>query len=1461
MPANDKEIEKLRKQKKKAETNNNYQEVATICNYIGELLSKQGNYDDAIEEHEMELALCESTGDVMGSAVANRKIGECYCELAEFDKAIRHQQRHLDRAKSCSDDVEEQRAWATLGRTYLCQSEAVRGKKSLSSTLKKAENAFLKALEVANRLRSKISERDCAEMKARLLLNLGLVCDTKKEVERCVTFLTKAIALTDKYNFHEDGHKCMFSLCGIYIRAAKFKDALPIVEKSIHSCIKGKLKALQCEAVIQKAKVLVGLQEYQAAKRTLKTAYKLASAAEKDDIKRFTSSVFKLKKIHQGLSKATSQEEKMKLYDKMGDLTFATGVFSAALQNYHKMLTLAKEINAPKETMIPIYVSLAQTYCDIGQHAESLEYYQEELRCRKGDHEQCCRTWLNIAEAQENMGDEYTAILKSIHEAYICAKEAKLEKLQIHCLRTMCATQENFGRKVDKEKTCGKLMKLYDRYGLTSDDELSEPEEESQKEESEIEDIMDEITDSDESENEEFDREQTTTGRKKTSRFTFKRNEKGETPLHRACIEGNLKRVKKLLDSGHPVNPRDHAGWLPLHEACNYDYVEIVRTLIDHGANVNDRGGERCDGVTPLHDACNCGNLATIKLLIEKGANVNYKDDQTNTALDCLILFRERSDAAEEEKKEIRSVEKMLLKKMGNKQNPPRSRDRYSEDELPSIRRSRSQQTRDTNMNRIGEADDSDDGSVDSFRIVDDNPPIRNSRKPASAPPIVDEVEDLCDDELVYSNPRLDELPELTRTGGATKAYRDAMKIFGSSAQRISLQTQHVTDIENNAEDAPALVNEAEYDSWLVDDLAPVNYKRKRPDANVDNLFKTMGTRKKRREDDDGNSKKTTRVEEKSQRSRERGRRSNENLKNGRDMVDSQNGIFNDCDIIMLDSRVPFSGEDNEIHFEPFPNDEIIDLDLPVISNTARSTSLARQTQQLRLTAFMSSNSPAHMNSNSTSGYSSGDGRGDIGVRTETSALPPVPAPVSLHLRIKVKILEELLLIPVPNNDGTKTMSWLIDEVVQRYYNLHGLRPIISLKTKDGAMLSPDDFVSFVLDTNEELEATFQGWDLKPLKNRYKEACQVLNAIPYRNIQNSLEEVDVKRTLSLEYLGLSLKQMHPILRAVQCQTTLKELHLCGNKIDDQVMNHLASALKTLVNLTVLDLMSNSITAEGLRPLVQMFQDAAASPRVMADRPLHILDSLSLSHNPLGDGSTQSLAQILHYLPSLSKMSISSCDLTAKFFQQHRPVLTESFQGSSLEMLDVSFNEFGFLGIDILLKTLNPRKLLILNIGHTIPSPAATIGLGIHIENYIKQESCNLQVLNIEDCYLTEENIDCLLRGLVQSRSLRSLNASHNKNIKTAEFTALLQQTAQSQCLLESLELSGTGITGPLDTDFLDALGDKLNSTHPLQKVVFTCESLDNMDADSLNHLWRSRWDSAGQCLVKGSSVSLNVRIS
>lgn len=88
------------------------------------------------------------------------------------------------------------------------------------------------------------------------------------------------------------------------------------------------------------------------------------------------------------------------------------------------------------------------------------------------------------------------------------------------------------------------------------------------------------------------------TKRFKQTLHSFKRNLRGETQLHVACIRGNFKMAKKLIEEGHPLNERDNLNWLPLHEACNYGYLDIVELLVNSGAKVNDSIGP----ITPLHD-------------------------------------------------------------------------------------------------------------------------------------------------------------------------------------------------------------------------------------------------------------------------------------------------------------------------------------------------------------------------------------------------------------------------------------------------------------------------------------------------------------------------------------------------------------------------------------------------------------------------------------------------------------------------------------------------------------------------------------------------------------------------------------------------------------------------------------------------------------------------------------------
>merc|ERR1711976_370804 len=57
-----------------------------------------------------------------------------------------------------------------------------------------------------------------------------------------------------------------------------------------------------------------------------------------------------------------------------------------------------------------------------------------------------------------------------------------------------------------------------------------------------------------------------------------KRNDRGETALHRATIRGDHAKVQELLAQGADVNCKDFAGWTALHEACNHGYLDVVKT-------------------------------------------------------------------------------------------------------------------------------------------------------------------------------------------------------------------------------------------------------------------------------------------------------------------------------------------------------------------------------------------------------------------------------------------------------------------------------------------------------------------------------------------------------------------------------------------------------------------------------------------------------------------------------------------------------------------------------------------------------------------------------------------------------------------------------------------------------------------------------------------------------------------
>ncbi|PWA17060.1 hypothetical protein CCH79_00013257, partial [Gambusia affinis] len=122
-----------------------------------------------------------------------------------------------------------------------------------------------------------------------------------------------------------------------------------------------------------------------------------------------------------------------------------------------------------------------------------------------------------------------------------------------------------------------------------------------------------------------------------TEKMLHKRNEKGETLLHKACRRKDLPKVKMLLQAGISVNMEDYAGWTPLHEACVSGDEAVVEELLRAGANVN---AQSCEGVTPLHDAVYSGHLQVVELLLENGS---IPADQNVGGKSLLDMAKDRS--------------------------------------------------------------------------------------------------------------------------------------------------------------------------------------------------------------------------------------------------------------------------------------------------------------------------------------------------------------------------------------------------------------------------------------------------------------------------------------------------------------------------------------------------------------------------------------------------------------------------------------------------------------------------------------------------------------------------------------------------------------------------------------------------------------------------------------------------
>lgn len=504
-----------------------------------------------------------------------------------------------------------------------------------------------------------------ADMQARILLNLGLMNEhksnsTPSKVSDAINNYEKAIKICKSNDIFDLHHSSLMALG--YFYALKLNDSISAMQTynnalEVAKRIESRNEKM-CETLLAKGNLLIKNGDFQSAKQALKKAFKLKTtiASDMEAIQKKFRIVSALCKYEDELITTDSLDyvKRKELFEKLGDATCKVKNYEKAIDFYKKTLEAAELNGDMGKRLIPIYVSLYQTFIDMKDYESALKFLHMEYDLIKDIPKEACTTLLSIANllhlAKRDFWEIDDAYRRALVEARLC-DDFSLERVVMKKLTSVC---REFNMTSLAEMLV--LEAAEKHIDLTSNDD-NEEEEIEFSEEIDLNDVIvvdsELSTDAESSDGNDSIHIQNvpSSGRRKKS-LAIKKNAKGETRLHEACINGNYQLVKMLIEQGHAINVRDNAGWLPLHEASNHGHRDVVELLLDNGAQsmINDKGGTNCDGISPLYDAASNGHLRVIQLLLDRGAKATIKTDANETPLDGLIRWYKSSDFDPSEK-------------------------------------------------------------------------------------------------------------------------------------------------------------------------------------------------------------------------------------------------------------------------------------------------------------------------------------------------------------------------------------------------------------------------------------------------------------------------------------------------------------------------------------------------------------------------------------------------------------------------------------------------------------------------------------------------------------------------------------------------------------------------------------------------------------------------------------------
>jgi len=115
--------------------------------------------------------------------------------------------------------------------------------------------------------------------------------------------------------------------------------------------------------------------------------------------------------------------------------------------------------------------------------------------------------------------------------------------------------------------------------------------------------------------------------------------------IHDAIFEGDIDRVRAILNSGINIETKNGDGDTPFLTCCTYRPLpEVINLLIDYGADINARNMK---GETSLSIAVNKKKGALIDILLKNKAEINVVSDDGETPL-FRAIYKSQLELAKE---------------------------------------------------------------------------------------------------------------------------------------------------------------------------------------------------------------------------------------------------------------------------------------------------------------------------------------------------------------------------------------------------------------------------------------------------------------------------------------------------------------------------------------------------------------------------------------------------------------------------------------------------------------------------------------------------------------------------------------------------------------------------------------------------------------------------------------------